>query len=145
MNTIAARAGMLALVLAAALAADRAVAGVSYWGGPNCADPNTVASHFTGSYAGNDKCMQMCRAAASACRSSVKMSLACMRDEDAAYWTTWVLANCAPLSGAEKNMCLVNVKQSRANDKALFKDLRDSALGTCDTFLMNCMTGCSAS
>src|SRR5262245_19387106 len=144
MISSAARAAVLALVLVAA-SAGPAAAGVSYWGGPNCADPNTVAGHFSGSYAGSDKCTSMCRAAASVCRSSVKSSLLCMAGESAGYWTTWVFGNCAPLTGAEKNMCLLNAKQGRHSDRASFKDLRESALSTCDTFLMNCLTGCSAS
>src|SRR5215510_6885933 len=123
MISSAARAAVLALVLVAA-SAGPAAAGVSYWGGPNCADPNTVASHFTGSYAGSDKCTSMCRAAAGVCRSSVKTSVLCMADESAGYWTTWVFGNCAPLTGAEKNMCLAYAKGGRSSDKGLFKSLR---------------------
>lgn len=144
MISSAARATVLALVLAAASAAGPAAAGIGYWSGPNCADPNTVAGHFTGSCAGNDKCTSMCRAAASVCRSSVKTSLACMRGESAGYWTTWMFGNCAPLAGSEKAMCLLNAKQGRSSDKALFKELSGSALSTCDTFLLNCLSGCSA-
>lgn len=138
-----ARAGLLALVLAASLATS-ADAGVSYWGGPNCADVTTLPSHFTGSYAGNDKCTAMCRAAADVCRSSVKRAIACNQGESAGYWTTWALANCAPLTGAEKNACLHQVKLNRASDKTLLKGWRDTGISDCDDFLASCITGCSA-
>ena len=131
-----------ALVLATAFAARPATAGIGFWAGPNCADPAAIAANFTGSFASYAKCEPMCRAAASVCRASVKSAIGCMRGESLGYWTTWAAGMCAPLTGVEKNACLISVKQNRADDKLLFKNLRDSSIATCDGFLQSCLTGC---
>jgi hypothetical protein len=132
----------LGLVLATAFVA-RPASAQGFWGGPNCADPNTVASHFTGSYAGMDKCEATCKVAAGACRGAVRDAVSCSKDEGASYFHAFAIA-CSTLTGTSKQDCIAELKSSKADFKLSIADEKASALDSCGTFLDNCIMGCSA-
>jgi hypothetical protein len=133
----------LGLVLASAFVARPASAGVGLWTGPNCADPNTVSSHFTGSYASSDKCVALCKVAAGACRGAVKDAVSCMRHEASSYYHGFGVV-CSTLTGTDKQNCVDALKAGKADYKQSIADDKDGALNNCSMFLDNCIMGCSA-
>jgi hypothetical protein len=132
----------LGLVLATALVA-RPASAQSFWGGPNCSDPNTVSSHFTGSFAGADKCQTVCKVAAGACRALVKDAVSCSKDEGASYYQGFGVM-CSTLTGMEKQSCVDALKSDKANFKESIAASKASALANCGAFLDSCILGCTA-
>ena len=131
----------LGLVLATAFVA-RPASAQGYWGGPNCADPNTVASHFTGSYPG-DKCEALCKVAAGACRGAVKDAISCSKSEGASFYKMFGVV-CSTLTGMEKQDCVAELKADKAGYKEMLAGQKASALADCADFLDSCIMGCSA-
>ena len=133
----------LGLVLATAFAARPATAGIGFWTGPNCADPNTVSSHFTGSFGGSDRCEALCKTATAACRGAVKDAVTCMRHEGSSYYKAFGIV-CSTLTGTEKQNCVDQLKTGKAGYKQSVADQKASALDTCGAFLDSCIMGCAA-
>jgi hypothetical protein len=144
MLSLVARSSLLALglVLATAFAARPASAG-GFWAGPNCSDPNTVSSHFTGSYASSDKCEALCKVAASACRAAVKDAWSCSKGEGQSFYKAFGIT-CSTLSGIEKQNCVDALKSDKSDFKQNIADQKASALANCGAFLDSCIMGCSA-
>jgi len=140
--------GLVAGLLAFAIAASPAVAGEYPSAPPQCGDYSDILAYWAGQsdYTGTGlsvkECSQLCKKSASECKSDIGQANKCSKKAASDSIGLEKKYYCKPLEGSEKKDCKSYYNDLESSVRQQYKDAAPSAKQQCEAIRDACISDC---